>query len=86
MTAPPHLVSGWPLISESVVGAAPASSVVPARTGAVLRVLYEPFTSCAAPEIWNKTPSLIDADVTDHLRRMNSGVGVGGAQRGIQRQ
>ena len=42
MTAPPHLVSGWPQISDSAVGAPPAMPMVPPRTGTVLRVLYEP--------------------------------------------
>ena len=43
ITEPPHLVSGWPLISEGRSGRAPAPSV-----------LYEALTSCAAAESWNR--------------------------------
>src|SRR5436190_23051159 len=54
ITEPPHLVSGCPLISDKLVGAAPARPVAPAGVARVFRVLYEPLTSWAAAEIWNR--------------------------------
>src|SRR5258707_3229426 len=44
ITEPPHLVSGWPLTSDKAVGAAVLA----------VRQLYEAFTSCAAPDSWNR--------------------------------
>src|SRR6202048_3119015 len=42
ITAPPHRASAWPDISDKLVGVALAF----AR-------LYEPLTSCSAPDSWN---------------------------------
>jgi PKHD-type hydroxylase C-terminal domain len=39
MTEPPHVVSGWPEISDSAVGVAPGRPTAPAGAPAVLRML-----------------------------------------------
>src|SRR5262245_3973019 len=64
ITEPPHLLSGWPVISESAFGCPGARPVAPAgaRVGKKaaptpvqleFRMLYEALTSWAAAEIWN---------------------------------
>src|ERR1700682_6088408 len=65
ITEPPHLVSGWPEASEKAfapfvpdVNGVTRPAMPPGPVVAVVRVfdraLYEPFTSCSAPEIWNR--------------------------------
>ena len=76
MTEPPHLVSGWPEISDSAVGAAPAGPDRTGRHGDGIEDVVGAGDLVRGSRELEQTPGLVDADVADDVRRMDARIGV----------
>ena len=73
ITEPPHLVSGWPEISDRV-GVAPGASR-PAGPDGIEDVVGAADLVRGGREL-EQTPGLIDPDVADDVGRVRAGIGV----------
>ena len=82
ITEPPHLVSGWPLISESRSEPHPQGPWHQREPPAVEEVVRSVDFMQARRNL-EQTPGLIDADSADDVGRMRAGIGVRAGAVGV---